>query len=401
MALFLGIKEGELIESRMTHDFIESCRSVLFGKLSSLDAHGQVDLLKTFISRLDEEIGLERKIAREVEAAAATLDQDDSDLLAIHKMLNKAAASHFEHIRSVLSVQAMVSMYRDLLIRRCLFAAEKEMAGVGSGFSPGSYACLVAGNAGRLEATLTPDVSLIMIHAEDHVQEWFVRFSDVFANKAAAAGLSVVGIGILNEKRVFTASRDRWRRVIGDLVTMEEENGILQLLNDARHVYGDLALSAELRRLTRESLNNAGLLNVLAKKAALMPVALGFWGRIKIERSGPHRGECNITRSAIAPLVATVRVMSLMAGITETNTAKRIKLLVDAGRLDVDMAERLLQAYHDFYRLKIQIEVEDGADASAGFVTVEHLSEQDEEKLRSGLETVVNLEKIIYSMVAA
>jgi hypothetical protein len=81
----------------------------------------------------------------------------------------------------------------------------------------------------------------------------------------------------------------------------------------------------------------------------------------------------------------------------ETSTIGRIKGLQLAGRLSVELSERLLFAYHEFIRRKVLLQIGEGCDSErACFIKPHELDEGVMTKLRTGLEAVADLEKIAY-----
>jgi CBS domain-containing protein len=93
--------------------------------------------------------------------------------------------------------------------------------------------------------------------------------------------------------------------------------------------------------------------------------------------------------------VENIRVLAVRADVPQTSTIDRIKSLLQKGKLGVDLSQRLLRAYHDFVSLGLQQEMrDDGGDKA--FLRPEELSESDLEALKGGLETLVNLQRIVY-----
>ena len=53
----------------------------------------------------------------------------------------------------------------------------------------------------------------------------------------------------------------------------------------------------------------------LTQSAVLMPTALGFFGRFKVEGEGENKGKLNIKLHGWAPLIMSVRALALAEGI--------------------------------------------------------------------------------------
>jgi signal-transduction protein with cAMP-binding, CBS, and nucleotidyltransferase domain len=202
-------------------------------------------------------------------------------------------------------------------------------------------------------------------------------------------------------KRVWRGSVEEWQRWQEKELRREGEPRLsaLCLLADLRSLHGDGILSIELAELAGERLrqeSSAASFRQLTKKAVGMPVALGMFGGFRVERSGLHKGCFDLEQLALDPLVMNVRVLSIASGLKVTGTVERIKRLLEGGRLDVALAERLLMAFHEFGRHKVYLELAGGGADGGLYVNPDDLAEGDRQKVKESLEAVVNLQKIIF-----
>ena len=134
-----------------------------------------------------------------------------------------------------------------------------------------------------------------------------------------------------------------------------------------------------------------------ARTVAEMPTGLNFFGRLRLPKSGRHQGEFDLCQYALAPLINNVRVLAINCALHETSTIARVKGLQERGHLSVDLTEKLLFAYHDFIRLKINRQLGVGCDKElACFIARQELTKDEEFRLRTGLEAVSDLEKMVY-----
>jgi len=119
-------------------------------------------------------------------------------------------------------------------------------------------------------------------------------------------------------------------------------------------------------------------------------------GGFKLNRSGPYRGRFALLDHALVPLAACVGGLCLHHDIVEDGTPRRLRELVRNGRLDVDLAERALQAWYLFshHRLTLELQASTGQDCrdilNLDLATLDH---QQQEQLRAGLETVADLQR--------
>jgi signal-transduction protein with cAMP-binding, CBS, and nucleotidyltransferase domain len=96
----------------------------------------------------------------------------------------------------------------------------------------------------------------------------------------------------------------------------------------------------------------------------------------------------------IDPLVMTVRVLAVQAGVVASGTVPRIQSLLEKGFLTVELSERLLKAYQCLMQTRILSEIK--SEQPGTWVNTEELETVQDERLRVSLDTVLNLQKIAY-----
>jgi signal-transduction protein with cAMP-binding, CBS, and nucleotidyltransferase domain len=184
---------------------------------------------------------------------------------------------------------------------------------------------------------------------------------------------------------------------------LEERHRMLARLTDLRPIRSDDVLAKQLTEFVRDVLapeRGAETLAQLARKIADMPVALGFFRGFRTEKQGEQKGKINIELYAIAPLTMSIRMLAIHHDIEKTGTIDRIKGLLNSGHLNVELADRLLKAYHEFFTLKIRLEAGGGGKGKNNlYLDPETLSPDDAQRLKNGLEAAVNLQKIVYQSV--
>ena len=101
---------------------------------------------------------------------------------------------------------------------------------------------------------------------------------------------------------------------------------------------------------------------------------------------------------AFLPLAAAVAALSLMHGVDLVGTAERLRGLVRSNKLDVDLAERALHAWHCFSEHRLALEQtailgQDCRDILHLIPTT--LKTAELERLRLALETVADLQRFL------
>lgn len=427
MALLPGTKGGDILAWRGVAEIAGEIRSRCAERMSRLPYDDSADLLRGLRGRLEEEMAFEEgvaaRFARALEALARARFEDEVAPLLPH--FHHLAEEHFRKRESVVALHSLCNTWRDALVRRVLQRVEELLADEGMGRAPAPWCWLATGSAGRGEQTFCVDPSYLLVYGDtsDDGRGWFEQFA-----YRTLAFLEKIGL-VKNDgraavmKNLWRGSRREWRGEFVEGVAAEDRKRLPELVKhaDLRLIHGDGALAEELLNIVWSMLEfRHGELRELSKSAAMaplaravtfplqslrdmakgiaeMPTGLDFFSRLRVERSGRHRGEFDLEQFAIAPLVANIRILAIIHGVHEPGTIARIKGLQERGQLSVDLTERLLHAYHEFIRLKASRQLDVGCENEQScFIDPEDLGEEGAYRLRAGLEAVSGLEKIAY-----
>ncbi len=428
MAIFLGAQGGDILEWRGMAELVAELRETIAEITSSKLSDESLDLLKSFKRRLEAEITFEENFAAEFGWAVEKLEHAEyedefSPLLA---RFNQLAQDYFLKRGSVVAVHTLCNAYRDGLVRRALQRVEDALELDELRKPPAPYCWLASGSAGRLEQTFCVDPAYYLIYgeAEDDGPGYFEKFAWRAAALLRKIGLLPDNGGANVMKYFWGGGRKEWREEIVEKLQPREKDGLALLLGraDLRLIYGDAALAEEMTNVVRSMIEfrhgelrdtTTGLatasrtraafsspapgLRDLGKSMAETPSGLDFFGRLKVVKGGRLRGNFDLEQYALTPLINNLRMMALECGLTETGTIARVKGLQLGGHLSVELADRLLRAYHEFMRLKILRQIREGCENERTcYINPQDLSENEGQRLRTGLEAVTDLEKIAY-----
>ncbi len=428
MAIFLGAQEGDILAWRGVAGLSAELRRMMAEKISRLPADGNLELLKEWKGRLEEEMAFEERFAAEFGWAMDKLEQAEyeDEFSPLLFRFNQLAQGYFRKRGSVTAAHTLCNTYRDGLVRRALQWAEDALEMEEMRRPPAPYCWLTSGSAGRMEQTfcVDPDYFLIYGEAEDDAPGYFEKFTWLVAALLGRIGLLPANGGTAMMKSLWRGGRREWREEnIGKLFPGERK-GLAQLLGraDLRLIHGDAVLAEEMINVVRSmiefrheelrgSATGAAMasrtraafafpapgLREMGKSLAETPTGLDFFGRLKVEKGGRQRGRFDLEQYALAPLITNIRMMAMEYGLAETGTIARIKGLQEEGRLSVELSERLLRAYHEFTRLKLLRQLNEGCEHERTcHIDPRELSEDEDQLLRAGLEAVADLEKIAY-----
>jgi signal-transduction protein with cAMP-binding, CBS, and nucleotidyltransferase domain len=399
MAIFAGNSGERIIDSRRVSALKERLNGQFAGSLGSLSSGDAALLYGTFADTLGDELSWEAEFGEKIEEERTRLAQLPATEFApeTSHRIARLAGEHFERRSSVLALHQICNGFRDILIRR---AMELVLAALLPGQSP-RFALLVSGDVGRQEQSLLPE----------HVNYYLVYDGELTADREKwtdAAGM----LGDLLDRAELTGNPaaavsgtvpwvgppDRFVLEAGDTCLTGDERSDFPFLPDLRGVAGDVEMAAALTDTAISIIREHPDFFVRrARRAATLPVATSLFGWYRIERTGQHRGEFDLQQYTLTPLIRNICVLALKRRVRQFSTPERIKGLLAAGGLSVDLAEKLLVAYHEFMVQKVRRQMESFHGGFRGyFLDPEYLSEQEEERFRNSLDAVVTLQKLVY-----
>lgn len=415
MPMLLGIKGAEILEWRASAELMENLKKALAGKWGRSSAPESEEFLRGLIVSLEEELLYESQLDGELsclheQVAAAKSPGELAILQARHR---EVVSAHFSRRSSVLALCGARNRMHDALLTRAAQLAEERMLKLGQGSAP-IYALLASGDRGRDEETLYSKNRYLLLHELDSP-----RFS-LFSHQLSTA---LKEAGVLNGESAFWhGSLTQWRALLkgkehrtgsgeatlaplppfGSPVrqgppSMAEWEWRLEAMADLCFVTGFEPLALQALEAAAGAVNeqkNRDPFFQLARRAINLPLALGHFGRWRLERDGEHKGEIDVEGLALAPMVAAIRVLAVHAGVHKGGTLQRVRELLYKGALDVDLAERLLKALQCLMQLRIESEIR-GEQAGA-FVNPEGFTLEQDARIRSSVESVLSLQKIAY-----
>lgn len=422
MAIFLGSSGNDILASKGATELLEFFRNQATGLLSAAAADSEQNLLLELSHRLDEEIAFEQSAAAGFTASLNDLDRAcfADELATAYQRCIAVCEEYYLRRQSIIALHEIAGLAKDRLIVAAATLAANLLQ-LEADLPPASrFGILASGSSGRREQTFRSSGCYFLIHegTDETSRDYFIRLKFQILALLRECGCAVTpdsdGLG----DYLWTGTLPTWRKHVADagkepfsgtratlhlpgfFHTMDDETvpHHLELLADLRTVTGAPDLLAagmeQSRGLVAESWQTPTGRG-LARRATSLPLPIGMFGGYRVERGGEHRGAFNLDQLAITPLVSTLRWLALSAGISETGTVARIKGLLAKRALDVELSERLLQAYQLFTRQKILFELSSTGETTP-YVYPDQLSEVDASGLRNGLDTVQTIQKLLY-----
>ena len=258
------------------------------------------------------------------------------------------------------------------------------------------FAFLVLGSEGRREQTLATDQDNAIVHADDLSEdelEQLRAFSVDLIDNLIDIGVPACSGGIMAKNAEWRRSVSGWKQMLDKWLRTPTPSNILSgsMFFDLRTLYGDESFEQQLKAdiIAKLRGNNLFLVHSVANAVAFRP-PLDWFGRVKTERRGPHRGCIEVKKAGVFAITEGLKAMALQAGIGEGRTHDRVRGLQQAGILEAHQADSLLAAF-DFLialRLRAQLLTLERGEPLTNYLPLDHLNRIEVGRLKLALEEV-------------
>lgn len=292
------------------------------------------------------------------------------------------------------TITRIITEVNDRLVKRMLEIVEARL-----GPPPVSYCWIVFGSEGRREQTFRTDQDNAIIY-DDPAPGEAERAAAYFDGLARAMRDALGKCGFPPCPADYMASNPRWRRPLADwkgyvrkwIATPTPEAVLFCLIFfDFRPVYGNTLLAENLRASMTHALKGGKLfLTHMAAAALQNRPPIGAFGRLKVERKGPHKNALNLKINGLTPIVDAVRIASLQAHLYTTSTLDRLRELRGTGSVIAPHTRELEQAFEFLMGLRLQHQFRRRAagEEADNFIAPRDLSRLDARTLQESFRQV-------------
>jgi signal-transduction protein with cAMP-binding, CBS, and nucleotidyltransferase domain len=261
-------------------------------------------------------------------------------------------------------------------------------------------ALIALGPAGRQEFSPFCPLQFLLVHeqAGEVEAELINRFASHLHQGFQACGLLVDEV-VTPRNRQWSGSLPEWGQRLNRVLARGKSSEIVEMLRlaDQTQLDGAGELGAAFRQLALAALaaSPVAVKNIVSRVVALSN-GIGMMGGLRFEKSGPYRGRFALLENALQPLSASVSALGLVKQLEAMSTPARVRELLWRRELNVDMAERLLQAWHMLHELRLVREREvqpEWPNRAPLHVDIEQMDAVDQEALRESLEAVGNIQR--------
>jgi CBS domain-containing protein len=231
---------------------------------------------------------------------------------------------HDAHVGAT-SIVLAYSVLLDALTRR---AIELALAGAPP---PAPFAWLALGSQARREAVPSSDLDSALAwygeDAEEQVRPALHALAETVTRELAACGLPVDTHGATAADSVFVRSIESWQHAARSRIEDPKQKNALilvSLLLDSRPVWG-VHLGTQLSDTFREAGSRRELVHLLGRLAISNRPPTGFRRALVLDPDRGPRGELDIKRQGVLPVVDLARWAGVVAGVTSASTPERLR----------------------------------------------------------------------------
>lgn len=334
--------------------------------------------------------------------------QDLNELARVGRDVDDLLSALIAEKAPVQEILAIMAGLHERLTVRVIQLCEQEMVRQGHGAPPVEYCWVNMGSAGRLEQTIRTDQDNFIIFRDDPAvkagvsREYFFKLAVLVNAGLEQCGFAGCPYNVMASNPVLCKSLGEWERLIERWIgyLVNDPRSIRQLTNllDSRAVYGDRDLAGALwRTILKVYGESAAISHYLTKDDLLSTKApISRWGGFVTEKSGPHKDEINLKRTAVVHIVNCVRIFTVRNGISETNTFKRLAELRKKGALSDDEAGFIETAYETLlmFRIRENLKKVKRGEKADNYINPAGLSVQEREILKGAFTAVSRLQKL-------
>ena len=265
------------------------------------------------------------------------------------------------------------------------------------------FAFVVMGSEGRSEQTLSTDQDNAIVYDDaltSRELEQLEAFSVELIDTLIAIGVPPCSGGIMAKNVEWRRSVSDWELTVSRWLTTPKPENVMtgSMFMDLRTLYGDDSLVRTLREHAYAGMSqDQGFLMRMAQNMTRFQPPLGWFGRIKVEKSGEHRGKLDIKKAGIFAITDGIKSLAIEARKLDGSTHDRMEALVAAGVLKATDA-RDLQAAFDFMvslRLRGHVDAVRNGSKPGNYISLDQLNAMERGELKLALEGVARFQDFI------
>lgn len=251
---------------------------------------------------------------------------------------------------------------------------------------------IIMGSEGRQEQILKTDQDNGLILSDNFTSKNLETFAKNFVESLKELGYPECKGNIMITNPYWRKSLKEYKESVFEYINnISPENMLnLAILVDLRAVDGKTQLAEELRDYIFENVSdNKTFLSWFALPTVNFKTPLNFFGGFETEK-GEHKGELDIKKGGIFPIIHGIRSLSVEYKIRETNTFTRIKELVNKGVFNKDFGREIIESLEFMLTLRLRerlkkIETKKNPD---DYININNLTNHEKDLLKESFKVV-------------
>ncbi|OFY23242.1 MAG: hypothetical protein A2W98_02475 [Bacteroidetes bacterium GWF2_33_38] len=259
------------------------------------------------------------------------------------------------------NITRLTSIVFDSIMNKLIELAQLEL-----GQAPAKFAFVVLGSAGRDEQTLSTDQDNIIIYDDsDEKQEkengkYFLKLGSLVCDWLNEVGYNYCKGEIMAKNPKWNKPLHEWNKYFRNWILKSEPQDLLNvnIFLDLRTIFGDNRFINEIQQNIFElTSNHRPFLIYLTDNTQRYKAPLNMFGNIVLGSSKEKPDTFDI-KSTMVTFVDFARIYSIKYKISEINTQKRLKQLVEKTIISEQAYKDFINAYDFLMQLRFKHQVE-------------------------------------------
>jgi CBS domain-containing protein len=286
-------------------------------------------------------------------------------------------------------ITPMITVLNDRILSGILDFLQQEI-----GPAPVSFCWITLGSNGRKEQILKADQGNALIYedpANDHERQaaeaYFETLSRLTLDRLVDCGYPVCRNGLMASNPSWRKPISVWRNYFSSWICTPDpqEASLAVPFFDFRPDAGTVSLGQELRKqVISLAERQTVFMTHIAGDCLLNWPPLSFFRHFVVEKNGHQRNRLDIKTRGLGPFVNFARLLALRQGISETNTLRRLQLLMDNGSYPKEFYSDVREAYEFLMQLLLvrQLEMIESGMLPENFIDPAELTELERKMLK-------------------
>ena len=259
------------------------------------------------------------------------------------------------------------------------------------------HVCLVVmGSEGRGEQVMKTDQDNAVIHRDGLVWPEMQETLNHFSRTLIEFGFPPCPGNIMVSNPDWVKPLGEWTQMLGNWAESCDGDSLMNLAIavDAKPVAGNPAIFKASRNwFMRYLRNNDVFFSHFARACIEFDTPLTFFGNLK------EKGQLDIKKGGIFPIVHGIRTLAIEHKIKATNTFKRIEALVELGQMKEKHGRDMSEALGLFIQLRLRQQIkrmdqdDNGVDQTPNIIELACLDKMERDLLRDALHIVKGFKK--------